>query len=129
MRLCLPSLHRSSLIPFSSFPEAYRRYLVSGTFLHALELPVGPRAAPPSVHGPAQGLGTNPQGFYILTPFRRDGDGYVQALTRGGVGGPHRSCGGKLSEGVTGGEGGREGGREGGKRDRSQQEQEGMRKR
>ncbi|EKU21154.1 surfeit locus 1, partial [Nannochloropsis gaditana CCMP526] len=64
------------LEPLPDFPEAYRRYLVSGTFLHGLELSVGPRAAPPSVHGPAQGLGTNPQGFYILTPFRA-GDGYV----------------------------------------------------
>ena len=36
----------------------------------------GPRSAPKSIHGPAQGLGTGPQGHYILTPFET-ADGFV----------------------------------------------------
>lgn len=39
-----------------------------GTFDHTKELLLGPRSAPNSS---AQGMSSNPQGYYVLTPFRR----------------------------------------------------------
>jgi hypothetical protein len=36
-----------------------------------LELLLGPRASPPGLITPAaQGMATNPQGFYVITPLK-----------------------------------------------------------
>ena len=40
-----------------------------GSFDHTKELLLGPRSAPNSS---AQGMSSNPQGYYVLTPFRRN---------------------------------------------------------
>lgn len=50
---------------------------LSGKFLHGDEVLLGPRAAPLGVvKVAAQGMAINPQGYFIVTPFRRD-NGYV----------------------------------------------------
>jgi len=43
---------------------------ITGHFDHGSELTLGPRSAPVSLLGyAAQGMATNPQGYYIITPF------------------------------------------------------------
>ena len=90
---------RKEATPLTDPPEPFRPYTLRGTFLHDNELLVGPRSAPKSIHGPAQGqpsthplnrsrlsssthpptrlpgMSTNPQGYYVLTPFRCQEDG------------------------------------------------------
>lgn len=40
-----------------------------GSYDHSKEILLGPRSAPNSS---AQGMSSNPQGYYVLTPFRRN---------------------------------------------------------
>jgi cytochrome oxidase assembly protein ShyY1 len=62
-----------------------RRVRVSGRYLHDREVLVGPRSAPPGLMGaPAQGLATNPQGYFVITPLQRD-DGTLVFMNRGWV--------------------------------------------
>ena len=57
-----------------------------GKFDHTKEVLLGPRTAPSSATGgPAQGMATNPQGFYVITPFLRDIDNNIIYVNRGWV--------------------------------------------
>jgi cytochrome oxidase assembly protein ShyY1 len=48
-----------------------RRLIVEGNFDHSREVLMGPRSAPAGLFGPAaQGLATNPLGFFVITPFK-----------------------------------------------------------
>ena len=59
---------------------------ISGKFDHSKEILLGPRTAPASATGgPAQGMATNPQGFYVITPFFRNIDNSVLYVNRGWV--------------------------------------------
>lgn len=47
-----------------------RRIRIEGVFDHENEIILGLRSAPAGMFGPAaQGMGTNPQGNYIITPL------------------------------------------------------------
>lgn len=47
------------------------RLVVEGSFDHSREVLLGPRSVPVGLFGPAaQGMATNPQGFFVITPFR-----------------------------------------------------------
>jgi surfeit locus 1 family protein len=62
-----------------------RRIAVKGIYEHEREVAVGPRSAPAGLFGAgAQGLATNPQGYYIITPLKRE-DGTVVFINRGWV--------------------------------------------
>lgn len=62
-----------------------RRVSTAGVFLHDKELLLGPRSAPVGLFGEAaQGLATNPQGYYVITPLRRS-DGTVVFVNRGWI--------------------------------------------
>ena len=56
---------------FSYLQEKYgQRIIIVGEFDHANEVKIGPRAAPPGlITDAAQGMATNPQGYFIITPF------------------------------------------------------------
>lgn len=61
------------------------RVSTSGVFLHDKEVKLGPRSPPAGLIGDAaQGLATNPQGYYIITPFKRC-DGTIVYVNRGWV--------------------------------------------
>lgn len=48
-----------------------RRISLNGIFQHDKEILLGPRSAPAGLLGSvAQGLATNPQGFFVITPFQ-----------------------------------------------------------
>ena len=48
-----------------------QRITMKGEFDHANEVKIGPRAAPPGlITDAAQGMATNPQGYFIITPFK-----------------------------------------------------------
>ena len=57
---------------FSYLQEKYgQRITIVGEFDHANEVKIGPRAAPPGlITDAAQGMATNPQGYFIITPFK-----------------------------------------------------------
>lgn len=58
-----------------------RRVAFTGKFIHAAEILLGPRSAPPGLTGSAaQGLAMNPQGYFVITPFQRN-DGYAHSST------------------------------------------------
>jgi len=62
-----------------------RRIKISGVFDHDNEIQVGLRAAPAGLFGPAaQGMASNPQGYYIVTPLLLD-DGNIVFVNRGWV--------------------------------------------
>lgn len=62
-----------------------RRISTSGTYEHGKEVLLGPRSAPVGLVGDAaQGLATNPQGYYVVTPLKRT-DGTVVFINRGWV--------------------------------------------
>ena len=62
-----------------------RRVEMKGKYLHDREVLLGPRSAPAGLFGtPAQGLAMNPQGYYLITPFRRE-DGTIIFMNRGWV--------------------------------------------
>lgn len=62
-----------------------RRISTSGTYEHGKEVLLGPRSAPVGLVGDAaQGLATNPQGYYVVTPLKRI-DGTVVFINRGWV--------------------------------------------
>ncbi|GKY90819.1 hypothetical protein MPSEU_000054700 [Mayamaea pseudoterrestris] len=55
--------------------ESFRRYSLTGTFLHHKEFLVGPRGPPAGAlgHAPgssAKGLSSAPQGYYVVTPLQ-----------------------------------------------------------
>ena len=57
-----------------------------GEFDHSREVLLGPRAAPPGlVTAAAQGMATNPQGYYLLTPFKLDNSDHTIFVNRGWV--------------------------------------------
>jgi len=66
-------------------PRIKRVVTMTGTFLHGDEVMVGPRGPPPGVlssDGPMSGRGgggisSSPQGYYVLTPFEKEGGGVV----------------------------------------------------
>ena len=61
------------------------RVSTTGVFAHDREVLLGPRSAPAGLFGEAaQGLATNPQGYYIITPLKR-ADGTVVYVNRGWV--------------------------------------------
>ena len=61
------------------------RVSTTGVFAHELEVLLGPRSAPAGLFGEAaQGLATNPQGYFIITPLKRS-DGTVVFVNRGWV--------------------------------------------
>jgi len=61
------------------------RVSMVGVFLHDKELLLGPRSAPAGLFGEAaQGLATNPQGYYVITPLKR-ADGTMVFVNRGWV--------------------------------------------
>ena len=47
-----------------------RKTILEGEFLHEHQILVGLRAAPAGLFQQAQGLQTNPQGYFVITPFR-----------------------------------------------------------
>ena len=55
-----------------------QRLALTGSFDHSNEVRIGPRAAPPGlVTDAAQGMATNPQGYFIVTPFVTKAGGLV----------------------------------------------------
>ena len=61
-----------------------QRLALKGTFDHDNEVRIGPRAAPPGlVTDAAQGMATNPQGFFVITPVSKLAIPCL--LTRGGL--------------------------------------------
>ena len=62
------------------------KILISGKFDHSKEMLLGPRPAPVSATGgAAQGMATNPQGYYVITPFLRDIESNVMYVNRGWI--------------------------------------------
>lgn len=62
-----------------------QRVALTGSFDHSNEVRIGPRAAPPGlVTDAAQGMATNPQGYFIITPFITKG-GALVFVNRGWV--------------------------------------------
>mmetsp|Transcript_6000 Transcript_6000/g.6196 ORF Transcript_6000/g.6196 Transcript_6000/m.6196 type:complete len:290 (+) Transcript_6000:68-937(+) len=58
-------------------------YVLRGRFIHSKELTLGLRTAPAGLLGPqAQGLASNPQGYYIITPMLLQ-DGNIVYVNRG----------------------------------------------
>jgi surfeit locus 1 family protein len=57
---------------FAYLQEKYgQRIAIKGEFDHDNEVKIGPRAAPPGlITDAAQGMATNPQGYFIITPFK-----------------------------------------------------------
>ena len=57
---------------FTYLQQKYgQRIAIKGVFDHANEVKIGPRAAPPGlITDAAQGMATNPQGYFIITPFK-----------------------------------------------------------
>ena len=62
-----------------------KRVIVRGYFDHKNEVLLGTRTAPPGVFEAAQGLVTNPQGYFVITPFIRQDDKTVVFVNRGWV--------------------------------------------
>jgi cytochrome oxidase assembly protein ShyY1 len=57
-----------------------------GHYLHDHEVLLGPRSAPPGlVTTAAQGMATNPQGYYIITPFVLQPNKHIIFVNRGWV--------------------------------------------
>jgi cytochrome oxidase assembly protein ShyY1 len=46
-----------------------RRICMDGTYDHTKEILLGPRTAPGLEGQKAQGMATNPAGFFVITPF------------------------------------------------------------
>jgi surfeit locus 1 family protein len=62
-----------------------QRIQLKGTYLHDKEILLGPRSAPAGLFGAgAQGLASNPQGYYIITPLKRS-DGTILFINRGWI--------------------------------------------
>lgn len=62
-----------------------QRISLKGTYLHDKEVLLGPRSAPSGLFGAgAQGLASNPQGYYIITPLKRS-DGTILYINRGWI--------------------------------------------
>jgi len=61
-----------------------RRITLYGKFDHDHEVKLGPRSAPASVGSNAQGMAINPQGYYVITPFRLE-SGATVFINRGWV--------------------------------------------
>ena len=57
---------------------------IEGKFDHSRELFLGPRTAPLSSTGQAQGMSSNPQGYYLITPLIR-ADKSVVFINRGWI--------------------------------------------
>jgi surfeit locus 1 family protein len=63
-----------------------RKIVLRGKFDHVKEILLGPRPPPVGVFGPAaQGMATNPSGYYVITPFQAE-DGRLVLVNRGWVG-------------------------------------------
>ncbi len=46
---------------------------ISGYYMHDREILLGPRSVPEGIFGEhAQGLAVNPQGYFVITPFKLD---------------------------------------------------------
>ena len=64
-----------------------RVLLLQGTFDHSKEILLGLRSAPPNLlTAKAEGMATNPQGFYIITPFILSENKGIVFVNRGWVG-------------------------------------------
>lgn len=62
-----------------------QRIQLKGKYLHDKEILLGPRSAPAGLFGAgAQGLASNPQGYYIITPLKRS-DGTILFINRGWI--------------------------------------------
>lgn len=62
-----------------------QRVSVRGTYDFSKEILLGPRRPPSNLMGPeAQGMATSPQGFFVLTPLKRE-DGSIVIVNRGWV--------------------------------------------
>lgn len=46
-----------------------RKIALHGVYDHSKEVLLGPRAAPGLINKKAQGMATNPMGFYVITPL------------------------------------------------------------
>ena len=70
--------------------------LVTGRFDHNNEIYLGPRSAPTSLLGyAAQGMATNPQGYYVITPFVMDDGNNTETVifvNRGWIPKDDKSC-------------------------------------
>jgi len=83
-----------ALLPISNSQDELRdrfremkgqRVLLSGKFDHSKEIFLGLRSAPPGfTGGPAQGMASNPQGYYVITPMILQ-DGTVVHVNRGWI--------------------------------------------
>ena len=63
-----------------------QKVVLRGEFDHSREILVGPRAAAPGLLGPAaQGMATNPLGYFIYTPFKLSEGGHTVFVNRGWV--------------------------------------------
>lgn len=54
-----------------------RRISLQGKFDHSQEVLLGPRTSPGLVSKKAQGMASNPQGFFVITPLYFD-NGYCR---------------------------------------------------
>lgn len=81
----LPESSSQSLLRETVAQLIGRRISTTGTYEHTKEILLGPRSAPVGLVGDAaQGLATNPQGYYVVTPLKRM-DGTVVFINRGWV--------------------------------------------
>ena len=63
-----------------------QKMVLKGNFDHSREVLLGPRAAPPGlVTTAAQGMATNPMGYYLLTPFTLQEGGHTVFVNRGWI--------------------------------------------
>jgi len=63
-----------------------QKICLRGHFDHSREVLVGPRAAPPGlVSTAAQGMATNPMGYYMYTPFELQDGGHIVFVNRGWI--------------------------------------------
>ena len=63
-----------------------QKMALRGSFDHSREVLLGPRAAPPGlVTTAAQGMATNPMGYYLLTPFTLADGGHTVFVNRGWI--------------------------------------------
>lgn len=83
--VALSTTHSSQELAQFAETVTGRRVCLKGEFDHSCEVKVGPRSAPASLAGKAQGMATNPQGFYIITPFRLENGKSTALINRGWI--------------------------------------------